>query len=207
MPRIAAAKVRAVSAVALEAHALGTLQYIRASIEAASQLVVPGSAGIAMGAVGLLAAVLCAWPALAPHWLRIWLAAAVAAFPCGSALIAQQSLRSGRALFRGPARKFLFCLFPPLCVGLILTVQLWPGAQRLIPAVWLMMYGCGVLAVSTMTVRPVALMGALFLGLGLVAFGLPPAWQNLLLGAGFGGLHIVFGLIIGAGRSGASRGQ
>ena len=42
--------------VALDSHALGTLQYIRASIDAAGLLAVPGSAGIAMGAVGSLAA-------------------------------------------------------------------------------------------------------------------------------------------------------
>jgi hypothetical protein len=41
--------------VALDSHALGTLQYIRASIDAAGLLAVPGSAGIAMGAVGITA--------------------------------------------------------------------------------------------------------------------------------------------------------
>jgi len=201
MPRTTSPKAASANTVALEAHALGTLQYIRASMEAASQLAVPGSAGIAMGSVGVLAALLCALPAFAPHWFRIWVAAALAAFACGSALIAQQSLRSGTALFRGPTRKFLLCLCPALGVGLVLTAQLWlSGAPRMIPAMWLLMYGCGVLAASTMTVRPIALMGALFLGLGVAALELPPAWGNLLLGAGFGGLHIVFGLAIGAGR-------
>ena len=201
MPRIASPKAASSNTVALESHALGTLQYIRASIEAASQFAVPGSAGVAMGAVGVLAAVLCAQPAFAPHWFRIWLVAAAAAFLGGSALMAHQSLRSGTALFRGPVRKFLMCLCPALAVGVILTVQLWLSASpRMIPAVWLLMYGCGVLAASTMTVRPVALMGALFLALGVAALELPFARQNLLLGAGFGGLHIIFGLAISARR-------
>ena len=53
--------------VALDSHALGTLQYIRASIDAAGLLAVPGSAGIAMGAVGVLAALLVALKVVAEH--------------------------------------------------------------------------------------------------------------------------------------------
>jgi hypothetical protein len=34
------------------------------------------------------------------------------------------------------------------------------------------------------------------MALGTVALFGPPAWGNLLMAAGFGGLHIVFGLII-----------
>ena len=71
--------------VALDAHALGTLRYIRASIDAARLLAVPGSAGVAMGSVGLIAAVLAAQPVLASRWLDIWLGAGMAAFLCGSA--------------------------------------------------------------------------------------------------------------------------
>ena len=59
--------------VALDSHALGTLQYIRASIDAAGLLAVPGSAGIAMGAIGITATVLASLKALAPYWLEVWL--------------------------------------------------------------------------------------------------------------------------------------
>jgi hypothetical protein len=198
MSRLSEQKVASSNTVALESHALGTLQYIRASIDAASLLAVPGTAGIAMGSVGVLAAVLCSLPAFASQWLSIWLAAAAMAFLCGSALIAHQSLRRGEALFRGPVRKFLLCLCPALGVGVVLTGHLWlEGLPQTIPAVWLLMYGCGVLAASTMTVRPVALMGALFLVLGLAALRVPAAWLNPLLGLGFGGLHIAFGMLIG----------
>jgi len=39
-------------------------------------------------------------------------------------------------------------------------------------------------------------MGLCFLGLGTVALFAPVAWGAWLLAAGFGGLHILFGLII-----------
>jgi hypothetical protein len=40
------------------------------------------------------------------------------------------------------------------------------------------------------------MMGICFLALGTVAVFAPPAWGNLLLAAGFGGLQIAFGIII-----------
>ena len=56
--------------VALDSHALGTLQYIRASIDAAGLLAVPGSAGIAMGAVGAWRPLLVSAEALATTGCR-----------------------------------------------------------------------------------------------------------------------------------------
>ena len=184
--------------VALDAHALGTLRYIRASIDAARLLAVPGSAGVAMGSVGLLAAVLAAQPALASHWLDIWLGASITALLGGGALMVHQAMRSGSALYRGPARRFLLCLTPPLAAGAVITLALWRhGAADMIPGVWLLLYGCGVAAASTQTIRLVGVMGLAFALLGVCALALPPAFGNIFLGAGFGGLHLAFGILIG----------
>ena len=43
----------------------------------------------------------------------------------------------------------------------------------------------------------VASMGALFVILGGAAFVLPTSAHTLLLGAGFGGLHLISGILIG----------
>jgi hypothetical protein len=164
--------------VALDSHALGTLQYIRASIDAAGLLAVPGSAGIAM--------------------LQIWLIAGLVAIAFGTALMVHQVLTRGTALYRGPLRKFLMCLCPPLLVGGVLTWQLWLHGQiALIPGVWLLMYGCAVMAASTLTRRALAVMGALLAVLGVIALQLPLSYQNAALGVGFGGLHLLFGILIG----------
>jgi hypothetical protein len=184
--------------VALDSHALGTLQYIRASIDAAGLLAVPGSAGIAMGAVGVLTALLVSLKPLAAHWLQIWLIAGLVAIACGTALMVHQVVTRGTALYRGPLRKFLMCLCPPLLVGGVLTWQLWLHGQiALIPGVWLLMYGCAVMAASTLTRRALAVMGALLAVLGVVALQLPLSDQNAVLGVGFGGLHLLFGILIG----------
>jgi hypothetical protein len=187
--------------VALDSHALGTLNYIRASIEAAGAFAVPGIAGIAMGAVGIVATVVASLPGLAAHWLAIWLVAAMAASAIGVVLVARQPPR-GFTLYRGPARKFVLSLCPALLAGAVLTGILWQtGQTSLIPGVWLLLYGCAVLSASMMTsaamMRLIAVMGGLFVAYGLVAFELPPRWHNVTLGLGFGALHLFFGILIG----------
>ncbi len=184
--------------VALDSHALGTLQYIRASIDAAGLLAVPGSAGIAMGAVGSTAALLVWLKPLGMHGLQIWLLAGLVAIACGTTLMVHQVVSRGTALYRGPLRRFLMCLCPPLLVGAVLTWQLWLHAQAaLIPGVWLLMYGCAVMAASTLTRRALAVMGALLAVLGVIALQAPVEYQNAVLGIGFGGLHLLFGILIG----------
>lgn len=204
----AASPLRHEGAVPIESRALGTLAYIRASIESSGTLAVPGMAGILMGIVGILAAVLTAMPALASRWLETWLAAAATAFVVGGASMARQATRSVSTRYQGPARKFLLCLCPALLAGAVLTFALaQAGMQHLIPGMWLLLYGCAVLSASTVTsadtFRLIATMGALFIALGAVAFQLPASLHTLMLGAGFGALHLLFGILIGRARHGA----
>jgi hypothetical protein len=53
------------------------------------------------------------------------------------------------------------------------------------------------------TTRTIAVMGGLFVALGLLALLLPENLQTLMLGMGFGGLHLLFGFLIG--RAGDDR--
>lgn len=191
----------AANTVAIDSHALGTLNYIRASIEAASAIAVPGTAGIAMGVVGALAAGLATIPALAPYWIAIWLLAAAVAAALGGVLIARHPLTGGLTLYRGPARRFGLSLCPALLAGAILTGVLWEaGESRLLPGSWLLLYGCAVLSAAMMTsaaiIRLIGALGGLFVVLGVVAFALPPGWHNIVLGVGFGALHLIFGALI-----------
>jgi hypothetical protein len=192
---------RSDNTVALDSHALGTLNYIRASIESAGAFAVPGIAGIAMGVVGLSATLVASIPGLGAYWLEIWLLAAIAASAVGVVLVARQQAR-GFILYRGPARKFVLSLCPSLLAGAAFTAVFWRlGLTSLIPGMWLLLYGCAVLSASLMTsaamVRLVALMGALFVLYGLVALQLPLRWHNYTLGLGFGALHLLFGILIG----------
>jgi hypothetical protein len=163
---------------------------------------VPGMAGIVMGVIGVLAAIAVSVPRWAHHWLGIWLCAAAVALLLGSALVARQYVRRGHARYFGPARKFLLCLCPALFAGAVLTGVSWTaGMTGAIPGMWLLLYGCAVLSASTVTIagisRLIGVMGTLFVILGSIAFVLPQAAHTVMLGLGFGVLHIVFGVLIG----------
>jgi uncharacterized BrkB/YihY/UPF0761 family membrane protein len=190
------------SPIPIESRALGTLAYIRASIESSGSMAVPGMAGIVMGGIGIIATIVASVPRGAPHWLGIWLVAAAVAFALGGAMMAREAAQSGHARYLGPVRKFLLCLCPALLTGAALTFVLWrAGATSLIPGIWLLLYGCAVLSASTVTIartmRLICIMGVLFMLLGLLAFAAPPGTHTLILGMGFGALHTIFGILIG----------
>jgi hypothetical protein len=182
------------NATPIDVRAHATLRYIRASMDAAASLAVPGSAGTSMGVVGVLAYALASNPRLQPEWLTIWLVAAGVAAALGGAIMTRQWSVQGRALLGAPVRKFLLCLCPSMLAGAVLTAALGlQGQLHAIPGTWLLLYGCALLAASAVTMRLIALMGALFVLLGVAALALPANTHNTLLGAGFGGLHVIFG--------------
>jgi hypothetical protein len=65
-----------------------------------------------------------------------------------------------------------------------------------IPGVWLLLYGTGVVTGGMFSVSVVPIMGLCFMTLGAVALFTPPNLANYFLAGGFGGLHILFGVII-----------
>jgi len=66
----------------------------------------------------------------------------------------------------------------------------------MLPGTWLLLYGAAVAAAGALSVRIVPLMGLTFMLLGVGALALAPAHPDLFLAAGFGGLHVVFGILI-----------
>jgi hypothetical protein len=190
--------------VRLDSHAAATLRYIRSSMEGAMVLAVPGSAGVVLGTIALMAAALCLVPELHRFWLGIWLGAALLGAVLGSILILRESSLRDLRLVGTPLLKFALCLSPSLGAGLVMTAVHWFGGnQHAIPGTWLLLYGCALLTASAATTRIIAALGALFVLFGLTALLLPDDLQILMLGAGFGGLHIVFGFLIG--RMGSGR--
>jgi hypothetical protein len=189
----------AANTVALDTHAEATLRYIRASMDAAGTVTVPGSAGILMGLIGLAAAGLTQTSELRPYWLDVWLCAAVLAAGGGGIVMLRQAARQGFTFFGAPVRKLTLCLAPGLFAGAVLTLVHWrAGDLRAIPGTWLLLYGCALVAASAPTTIAVAVLGSLFMGLGLLTYPLPLALQLLALGVGFGGLHLAFGIYIGS---------
>jgi hypothetical protein len=189
--------------VNLDMHAIATLRYIRASMDGAGNVAIPGSAGIAMGGIGLAAAALSLMPGLARHWLVIWLIAAPLAAMVGALLLARSGSVAAFVATGTPGRKLALGLLPSLFAGAVLTAVLWTADRTVaIPGTWLLLYGCGLVSASVSTTAIVARMGLCFTGLGIVGLLAPAVLHIPLLALGFGGLHIIFGILIARGVHG-----
>lgn len=183
---------------ALGSRAIENLRFIRETMENASTFTaVPGWGGVAMGTSALAAAWLSRLARTPEEWLGVWLAEAFLAAAIGVWAVAAKARRTRIPLFAGPARRFLLTLSPPLAAGALATLALSrSGASAALPGIWLLLYGTAVVTGGAFAVRIVPVMGVGFMLLGAIALFCPPAWGTAFLAAGFGGLHIVFGILI-----------
>jgi hypothetical protein len=186
------------SAEPLHARAMDDLSFIRRTMERATAFTaVPGWGGVAMGGTALIAAAMAHRAPTPREWLGPWLVASVVALVIGGWAMAAKARRAGTSLFTWSGRRFLLSFVPPLAVGALLTAALaQAGLHQALPGTWLLLYGTGVVTGGAFSVRAVPIMGICFMVLGVVALFGPPAWGNALMAAGFGGFHIVFGLLI-----------
>jgi hypothetical protein len=183
---------------AIGISAAENLRYIRSTIEAAHTFTtVPGKGCIVMGAAALVAAGLESLPSLAPHWLPIWLIAAVASCTIALLFMETKARLQGLSLRRTVALRFFLTLAPAFVAGAVLTIALNGTVGRdAIAAIWLLLYGVGIAACGLFSIPVVLIAGFAFMGLGTVTFVAPSAWAPALLALGFGGIHLALGAII-----------
>ncbi len=183
---------------ALHDRAMDNLQYIRETMERATAFTgISGWGQVAIGVSALAASFIAAQQKSFTNWLAIW---------CGEALVAllitgwsmdRKARAAKMPLLSGPGRKVAFSLSPPLFAGGLVTVVLYrAGLTNAIPGLWLLLYGTGVVTGGMFSVSAVPIMGLCFMGLGAAAFLAPAGFANWFMAAGFGALHIVFGVII-----------
>lgn len=184
--------------VALHDRAMDNLRYIRETMErSASFTHVSGIGGVLMGTVAIGAAVLARSTESIGSWIAIWLVAAGVSLAVATLSMARKSRAAGMSLLTGPGRKFTWNVIPPLIAGAVLTVALVRlGLIDPLPGMWLLLYGTSVVTGGSYSVRPVPVMGVAFMLAGMAALLSPAAWGNAWMAAGFGGLHIVFGIVI-----------
>jgi hypothetical protein len=178
--------------------ALEHLQVIRQTMErSAAFTAVPGWGFCAMGATALIAAPIALRQATVQGWLAVWLAEALIASTIALATMHHKATRLRTHMLSISGRRLFIGLLPALAAGGLLTVALmWSGPTRLIPGVWLVLYGVAVMQAGAFSVRAVPVMGAAFVACGALALPAPWMWANVVLGAGFGLLHIGFGIFI-----------
>lgn len=178
--------------------ALEDLRFIRETMErSASFTAVPGWGMVGMAATAVGAAVLASRQTRFGPWMAVWLGEAVVALSVALWTMRVKARRALVPLTSGPGRRFLLNFFPALLVGAVLTAALYRfGASAAIPGMWLMLYGTGVVSGGAFSVPIVPAMGTCFMVAGALALLAPAAWADWFMLGGFGGIHLVFGVLI-----------
>ena len=183
---------------ALHDRAMDNLRYIRETMErAGSFTAVPGWGEVAIGCTALVAAWVAAQQRDAGAWLLVWSVEAAVALAIGVWAVARKARAARMPLLSGPGRKVALSLAPALVAGALLTGKLYSiGMVHLLPGIWLLLFGAGTVAAGAYSVPIVPVMGFAFMALGAAAMFTPASWDDPLMALGFGGLHIVFGILI-----------
>lgn len=192
----------------LHGRAMDNLRYIREAMERSSSFTaVPGWGGVLIGTTALVAATLAEWlespgfgrseGEVGRGWMMVWGWELPLALMIGGVAMKRKARAANLRLLTGPGRKFVLSLAPPLVAGALISVALVKaGTLEVLPGIWLLLYGVGVVAGGAFSVRVVPVMGMVFMGLGTLTLFAPPAMGRLMMALGFGVVHIIFGSII-----------
>jgi hypothetical protein len=182
----------------IHVRAMDNLRFIRETMERAGTFTaVSGWGELVIGLTAAVAALVAAAQPTPLRWVAVWLVEAMGAGAISAWATSRKARAAQGSLLTGPGRKLVLAFAPAMLVGAVLTAAcVMRGLEGLLPAVWMLLYGAGVIAAGAYSVRIVPVMGAAFIGLGTVALFAPAAWGTALLIAGFGGLHVAFGVLI-----------
>lgn len=182
----------------LHHRALDNLAFIRETMErAASFTAVSGWGTVLIGATALAAAWVASTRSTEGAWLAVWTVEGLLAVAIGGVSMVLKAREAAQPIRSGPGRKFVLSFVPAAAFGALLTAFLVrAGMTAALPGVWLSLYGMAVIAGGMYSVRTVPVLGSGFVVLGGAALFAPVSWGDALMAVGFGGLHVVAGLII-----------
>jgi len=156
------------SSIGLNTRAEDNLRFIRATMENATVFTgISGKGYVLIGITALAATALAAARESLSEWTQVWMAELVVAVSIAGSLTLVKSKQQGILSQKASLLKMLSAFVPAMSVGGLLTLAMYQ--QDLIewlPGIWLSLYGAAVVT------------------------------DSALLAAGFGGLHIAFGLHI-----------
>lgn len=182
----------------MQARAMDNLRFIRETMEAAGTFTaVSGWGQVVIGSTAIIAAVVAASFGFSVNWVLVWAVEAFLALLISVWFMYDKARSASLPLLTGSARKLLFSFTPVFVVGIVVTLAFMErGMFALLPGMWMLLYGTGVVAAGAFSVRIVPVMGAAFIVVGGATLFAPPSWNTALLILSFGILHIVFGIFI-----------
>ncbi len=150
-----------------------------------------------MGLTACAACVFAARQASPAEWLAVWLAEAIVALGVGGWALVRKAAATNTPLLSRAGRLFAGSFAPAVVAGAILTPLLYRlGLSGYLPGMWLVLYGAAVTSGGAFSVRIVPITGVAFMSVGITALVLGPQWKDLMMGFGFGLIHVVSGFVI-----------
>jgi hypothetical protein len=137
-----------------------------------------------------------------------WLATAAAALVIAFLIARRQALQDSEPFWSPPTRRVASAVLPPLVAGTLIAVPFLIGedwARRvvwLLPALWMILYGCALHAAGFFMQRGIRWLGWIYLAGGSALLlwwtcplnQFPPvAHAHLAMGLGFGVGHLAYG--------------
>lgn len=182
----------------MQARAMANLRFIRETMEAAGTFTaVSGWGQVVVGATAVVAALVAEQFGHGKDWVIVWAAEAFLALMISVWFMYNKARSASLPLLTGTARKLLFSFTPVFVVGMVVTFAFMQrGLYELLPAVWLLLYGSGVVGAGAFSIRIIPVMGAAFIVVGGAALFAPPSWSMALMILSFGVLHMAFGVLI-----------
>ena len=186
--------------LAIHDHAADNLRFIRDTIERTGSFTsIPGRGGVAIGLTAIITTFVASGPARAHPalWLTIWLAEAMVASVIALVTVRMKARAAGLSLTARPARRFFLSYSAAPFAAAVLTVaEGMHGAYWLMPATWLLAYGAGFVSSGSFSIPLIHRLGFAYIALGVVAAFVAFPVGNIILGIGFGLLHVVAGSFI-----------
>jgi hypothetical protein len=185
------------------------LRVIRTLVERTSAYrAVSARTALIAGVLSLIAATLIVEREIwAREFALLWLVILVVVLCASAVFLSREAQRDRRPMISGASmlalRSVLPCLLPPAAITVwFLSAGYISGQELLLVGVWIMFYGLALLATSLFAPRSLAVLGWAFV---LSAMALPVLSNVLsfddrrllpayLMGATFGGMHLVYAL-------------
>jgi hypothetical protein len=195
-------------------EALAQLETIRLLMERASLYRrALGPICLGVGAVGTLAAALGIGLGIEAEaaFASLWLGSAGACVALAFVIARRQAVGVGEPFWSPPTRRVAAALLPPLAAGAALAIPSLLGedwARRvvwLLPALWMILYGCALHAAGFFMQRGIRLLGWVYVvaGVGDMLWWTCPLNQHppihlshVVMGLGFGLGHLGYGLYL-----------
>ena len=164
---------------------------------------------LAAGAVGLIASMIPCFVQIesGSAFAAYWMVVGALGFALSVFLVRRQAVRDGEVFWSPPTRRVAQALSPAFTAGLVAGLCYlgcpWLGEQStwLLPALWMILYGCALHAAGFFMPRGIRLFGWAFLifgALALMILGATPRAQtpeagHYLMGMFFGVAQLAYG--------------